>query len=145
MTTRAQNDASAAPLVLVADDDPDILALVSLRLEKAGYAVVTAADGEEALDAVREYRPDLAIVDVRMPKMDGLEVIRRIRADQESNLMPVIALSARVRESNIAEGLDAGADEYMHKPFSPKQLVELIQAKLSTAQGGRADETPAGG
>jgi two-component system phosphate regulon response regulator PhoB len=129
----------ASPLVLVADDDADILTLVSLRLKKAGYGVVTAADGEEAVQAVLERRPDLAIVDMRMPKMDGLEVIRRIRADEESNGIPVIALSARVREANIAEGLDAGADEYMNKPFSPKELVELVQAKLPAAQDGAAD------
>jgi DNA-binding response OmpR family regulator len=128
--TAAGNGAPSAPLVLVADDDSDIVTLVALRLKKAGYGVVTASDGEEALQAVLERRPDLAIVDVRMPKMDGLELIRRIRADRESNIMPVIALSARVREANITEGLEAGADEYVNKPFSPKELVELVQAKL---------------
>jgi DNA-binding response OmpR family regulator len=126
----AAGNGAPSPLVLVADDDSDIVTLVALRLKKAGYGVVTASDGEEALQAVLERRPDLAIVDVRMPKMDGLELIRRIRADGESNGMPVIALSARVREANIAEGFDAGADEYVNKPFSPKELVELVQAKL---------------
>jgi DNA-binding response OmpR family regulator len=128
--TAAGNGAPSAPLVLVADDDSDIVTLVALRLKKAGYGVLTASDGEEALQAVLERRPDLAIVDVRMPKMDGLELIRQIRADRESNIMPVIALSARVREANIAEGFDAGADEYVNKPFSPKELVELVHAKL---------------
>ncbi len=125
---------SSAPLVLVADDDPDILTLVSLRLEKSGYAVITAEDGEEALAAVHEQRPELAIVDVRMPKMDGLELIRRIRADEGSREMPVIALSASVRDSNIAEGLEAGADEYMKKPFSPRQLIDLVEEKLSASR-----------
>ena len=129
MTTRAEN---GTPVVLVADDDPDILTLVSLRLKKAGYGVVTAADGEEAWQAVREHRPELAIVDVRMPKMDGLELIRRIRADGQSSDMPVIALSARARDANLAEGFEAGADEYVKKPFSPRQLVDLVRAKLST-------------
>ena len=128
--TAAGNGARSAPLVLVADDDSDIVTLVALRLKKAGYGVVTASDGEEALQSVLERRPDLAIVDLRMPKMDGLELIRRIRADRECNLMPVIALSARVREAHIAEGFDAGADEYVMKPFSPNELVELVQAKL---------------
>ncbi len=132
MTTQAENGTPAAPVVLVADDDPDILTLVSLRLKKAGYGVVTAADGEEALQAVREHRPELAIVDVRMPKMDGLEVIRGIRADDESSDMPVIALSAWVRDANLAEGFEAGADEYVKKPFSPRQLVDLVRSKLST-------------
>jgi DNA-binding response OmpR family regulator len=118
--------------VLVADDDPDILSLVSLRLEKAGYEVVSANDGREAYDAVQERRPDAAILDVRMPEMDGLELIRSIRADEQSKNMLVIALSARVREANIAEGLEAGADEYMQKPFNGKQLIELVEAKLPT-------------
>ena len=126
----AMTDEASKPLVLVADDDPDILSLVSLRLEKAGYEVVTATDGRQAFDAIREQRPAAAILDVRMPEMDGLEVMRSIRADEESKDMIVIALSARVREANIAEGLEAGADEYMQKPFSGKQLIELIEAKL---------------
>lgn len=133
MTGAPENGTSASPVVLVADDDVDILALVSLRLKKAGYGVVIASDGEEALQAVREHRPALAIVDVRMPKMDGLELIRRIRADEESNQMPVIALSAHVRDVNLAEGLQAGADEYVKKPFSPSSLVDLVAAKLSAS------------
>jgi DNA-binding response OmpR family regulator len=130
VTTMTEN--SDKPLVLVADDDPDILSLVSLRLEKAGYEVVSANDGREAYDAVQERRPDAAILDVRMPEMDGLELIRSIRADEQSKDMLVIALSARVREANIAEGLEAGADEYMQKPFSGKQLIELVEARLPT-------------
>jgi DNA-binding response OmpR family regulator len=138
--TGAENGAPSAPLVLVADDDLDIVTLVALRLKKAGYDVLTASDGEEAFQAVLEHRPDLAIVDVRMPRVDGLELIRRIRSDHESNLMPVIALSARVQEANIAEGLEAGADEYLKKPFSPKELVELVRTKLPAAQDSGSSE-----
>jgi DNA-binding response OmpR family regulator len=127
LTAMPENGAAASAVVLIADDDPDILSLVSLRLKKSGFGVVTAADGEEALRAVREHRPELAIVDVRMPKMDGLELIRRIRADDESSEMP------RVRDANRAEGFEAGADEYVKKPFSPRQLVDLVRAKLPTA------------
>ena len=118
-------------LVLIADDDPDILGLVSLRLEKNGYGVVTAADGREALEAVREHRPALAIVDMRMPEMDGLELIRSIRRDEQSSDIKVIALSARVREANVNAALEAGADDYVEKPFSPRKLVELVGAKLA--------------
>jgi DNA-binding response OmpR family regulator len=125
---------TGAPLVLVADDDPDILNLVALRLEKAGYPVVTANDGVEALETVLERRPEVAIVDIRMPEMDGLELIRRIRSDEESGGMVLIALSARVREANIAEGLEAGADEYMQKPFKPSLLVEVIESKLGATR-----------
>ena len=130
MSSAPHNGDTAKPLALAADDDPDILALVSLGLQKAGYAVVAVDDGRKALDAVRERRPDVAVVDVRMPEVDGLEVIREIRADDQTSGMLVIALSAGVRESNVAEGLEAGADEYMTKPFSPAKLVELIDAKL---------------
>ena len=137
MTSTQESGAAAQPLALVADDDPDILALVSLGLQKAGYAVVAAADGRKALEAVRERRPDLAIVDVRMPEVDGLEVIRRIRADDQTRGMLVIALSAGVREANIAEGFEAGADEFVEKPFSPRKLIELIEAKLSESAPDR--------
>jgi DNA-binding response OmpR family regulator len=132
MTIEADNGAEA-PLVLVADDDPDIVGLVSLRLRKSGYEVVTAEDGRQALRAVRELRPVAAIVDVRMPEMDGLELIREIRADEQSRGMTVIALSARVREANVAEGLEAGADEYVAKPFNLKELAELVDSRLARA------------
>jgi DNA-binding response OmpR family regulator len=131
MTIEANNGAAEAPLVLVADDDPDIVGLVSLRLRKSGYEVVTAEDGRQALRAVRELRPAAAIVDMRMPEMDGLELIREIRADEQSRGMTVIALSARVREVNVAEGLEAGADEYVGKPFNLKKLAELVDSRLA--------------
>ena len=142
MTPTPENGAAAKPLALVADDDEDILALVSLGLQKAGYAVVAAADGRKALEAVRERKPDLAIVDVRMPEVDGLEVIRQIRADERCGDMPVIALSAGVRESNVAEGLEAGADEFVAKPFSPRKLIELVETKLSERDPDRAGGAP---
>jgi DNA-binding response OmpR family regulator len=138
MTIEAEKGAAEAPLVLVADDDPDIVGLVSLRLKKSGYEVVTAEDGRQALRAVREHRPVAAIVDVRMPEMDGLELIREIRADERSKGMMVIALSARVRAVNVAEGLEAGADEYVAKPFSPKKLAALVDSRLARAEGQRS-------
>jgi len=124
MTAAIDKDVAPGPTVLVADDDDDadILSLVELRLRRAGYNVVSAPDGRKALDAVREHRPEVAILDVRMPEMGGLEVIREIRADERSKDMLVIALSARVQEANIAEGLEAGADEYLEKPFKGEQL-----------------------
>jgi DNA-binding response OmpR family regulator len=130
MTAAVKN--GSEPTVLVADDDPDILSLVTVRLKRAGYAVITADDGRKALDAVRDHRPEVAIVDMRMPEMDGIDVIRQIRADERSKDMLVIALSARVQEANIAEGLEAGADEYLEKPFKGSQLLELVETKLPT-------------
>lgn len=110
------------PVVLVADDDDDILDLVALRLAAAGYDVVTARDGEEALRVARERRPDLAVLDVTMPKLTGYDVTRALRADDRTSRMPVILLTARVQESDLAAGLEAGADDYLRKPFNAAEL-----------------------
>jgi DNA-binding response OmpR family regulator len=118
------------PIVLVADDDEDILELVSYRLERAGYEVVTASDGEQALERARERRPNLAVLDVMMPKLDGYEVTRQLRDDEETAAIPVILLTARVQDADIARGFDAGADDYVKKPFSPQELRARVQAVL---------------
>ena len=118
------------PRVLVADDDADIRALVSFRLERAGYEVVEARDGEEALRLAREQTPDLAVLDVMMPKLTGDEVTRRIRSDEATRRMPVILLTARVQEDDVARGFEAGADDYIKKPFSPQELRARVQAVL---------------
>ena len=118
------------PLVLVADDDPDILRLISLRLERAGYDVVAARDGEQALEAAIGRSPDLALLDVMMPKLDGYEVTERLRDNERTRHVPVILLTARVQEADIARGIDAGADDYVKKPFSPRELSERVQAAL---------------
>ena len=118
------------PLVLVADDDHDILTLVSFRLERAGYDVVAARDGEEALRLALERIPDLAVLDVMMPKLDGYEVTARLRQNGATRRMPVILLTARVQEADIARGFEAGADDYVKKPFSPQELKARVQAVL---------------
>lgn len=118
------------PLVLVADDDRDILQLVSFRLERADYEVVQANDGEEALRLVKELRPDLAVLDLMMPKLNGYEVIREIRRHEETKAIPVILLTARVQEADVARGFEAGADDYLKKPFSPQELRARVQAIL---------------
>jgi DNA-binding response OmpR family regulator len=118
------------PLVLVADDDPDIRSLVALRLEKSGYEVVSARDGEQALATALERVPDLALLDVMMPKLDGYEVTERLREQDETRHLPVILLTARVQESDIARGVEAGADDYVTKPFSTSELRDRVQAVL---------------
>jgi DNA-binding response OmpR family regulator len=118
------------PLILIADDDPDILALVSFRLERAGYEVVQARNGEEAVQVALARRPDLAVLDVMMPRVDGYEATRRLREHEETRRMPVILLTARVQEEDIARGFDAGADDYVKKPFSPQELGSRVQAVL---------------
>lgn len=118
------------PLVLVADDEEDIRALVAYRMEKAGYEVVQAADGEEAIRLALERTPALAIVDVMMPKADGFEVTRRLREEEATKRMPIILLTARAQEADVQRGFDAGADDYMRKPFSPQELRMRVQAIL---------------
>jgi DNA-binding response OmpR family regulator len=127
MTSEARSDQA---LVLVADDDEDIRKLVTFRLERAGYAVVAARDGEEALRLTTERRPDLVVLDVMMPKLTGYDVTRRLREQEETKDIPVILLTARVQEADVARGFEAGADDYMKKPFSPQELRARVQAIL---------------
>ncbi len=117
-------------LVLVADDNDDILTLVTFRLERAGYTVIQAHDGEEALRMAVEQRPSLAILDLMMPRLDGYEVTRGIRGDPAIADMPVVLLTARSQEADVARGFDAGADDYIRKPFSPQELLSRVQAIL---------------
>jgi DNA-binding response OmpR family regulator len=126
--TNAGTAESNKPVVLVADDEEDIRILVSFRLDRAGWEVVTAADGQQALDLILERRPDIAVLDVRMPKLTGIEVLEQVRADATVGETPVILLSAGVQEDSIAKGLEAGANEYMKKPFSPDELADRVEA-----------------
>ena len=116
--------------MLAADDDEDILELVAFRLERSGYTVLKAHDGEEALQVAREALPDLAVLDVMMPKLDGFEVTRAIRADGTTKAMPIILLTARAQDADVQAGFDAGADDYLRKPFSPQELRARVQAIL---------------
>ena len=118
-------------LVLCADDDEDILSLVALRLQRAGYEVVTAHDGDEAVRIARERRPSIAVLDVMMPRRSGYEVLDAFRSDESLRDMKVILLSARVQESDVARGLDAGADAYLPKPFKAQELVTKVQELLA--------------
>jgi DNA-binding response OmpR family regulator len=118
------------PVVLAADDDEDILELIAFRLERSGYTVLQARDGEEALELARRSRPDLAVLDVMMPKIDGFELTRRLRDDDSTTKMPIILLTARTQEADVERGFDAGADDYIRKPFSPQELGARVQAIL---------------
>ena len=118
------------PLVVCADDDDDILSLVSLRLERAGYEVAKATDGEAALELVRARRPALAILDVMMPRRTGYEVLSELRADPSLMGLKVIMLSARVQEADVERGLELGADAYLAKPFKAPELVAKVQELL---------------
>ncbi len=118
--------------ILVADDEPQITRVVRGYLEQAGYRVVTAYDGEEALYLARREKPDLVVLDIQMPKVDGLEFTRRIRADRPA--IAIIMLTARVEETDRIVGLEMGADDYVTKPFSPRELVARVKAVLRRTQ-----------
>jgi DNA-binding response OmpR family regulator len=119
------------PVILAADDDDDILQLVAFRLGRSGYRVLQAHDGEEAVALALEHEPDLAVLDVGMPKLDGFQVVRRLRAHEATKGMPIIMLTARAQDSDVEEGFDAGVNDYLRKPFSPQELKARVQAMLA--------------
>jgi DNA-binding response OmpR family regulator len=120
--------------VVVADDDADIRDLVAFKLEAAGMDVVAVADGAAALEACQHVPPDLVILDVMMPGMSGLDVCRALRDSIGLAQVPVILLTARAQESDVAQGFDAGADDYVVKPFSPRELAARVNAVMSRAR-----------
>ena len=117
--------------VLVAEDDEDILLLVATRLQRDGFDVITARTGVEALDLVRERRPEIAVLDIGMPPPDGLEVVRQIRSDAQLASTRLLLLTAKAQESDVRRGLEAGADAYVSKPFSPADLAARVRELLS--------------
>jgi DNA-binding response OmpR family regulator len=120
--------------ILVVDDEPKIAALARDYLEHAGFAVVTAADGRAALDAVGRSRPDLVVLDLGLPELDGLDVTRKIRRDSS---LPIVMLTARDDEIDKLLGLELGADDYLTKPFSPRELVARVKAVVRRVDAGR--------
>jgi DNA-binding response OmpR family regulator len=120
--------------VLVVDDDRDIRDLVTFKLEQAGYEVRQAEDGLQALDAVRAWAPDLVVLDVMMPGLSGIDVVRELRADPATSATPVILLTAKAQEADVETGFVTGADDYVVKPFSPRELVSRVQAVLARSR-----------
>jgi two-component system alkaline phosphatase synthesis response regulator PhoP len=120
--------------ILVVDDDPQIVRLVRTYLEQSGFAVVTAADGESALTSLRNERPDLVVLDVMLPKRDGLELTRLVRSDQTMAATPILLLTARVEDIDRILGLELGADDYVTKPFNPREVVARVRAILRRSE-----------
>jgi DNA-binding response OmpR family regulator len=120
----------AGQLILIADDSRTIVSMVASRLERSGYEVVTTANGEEALQLATDRQPALVILDVEMPKLDGYEVTRRLRANAETSAIPIVLLTSHDDEVSLATGHEAGATEYITKPFSPQDLVAVIERIL---------------
>jgi len=122
---------SVRRLVLIADDDEDILALVRATIERSGHEVMAVADGAAALSAMAERRPDLAVLDIAMPELDGLEVLRRLRADDEMRDLPVILLTAQAQAADVERGFATGASAYVRKPFSLRDLATRVDDLLA--------------
>jgi DNA-binding response OmpR family regulator len=120
--------------VLVVEDDRDIAELVRRYLEKAGFAVEVIASGSDALKAIAARAPELLVLDLMLPQVDGLEICRAVRADPRTTAVPIIMLTARAEESERIVGLELGADDYIAKPFSPNELVARVRALLRRAQ-----------
>ncbi|MDH3475346.1 MAG: phosphate regulon transcriptional regulator PhoB [Rhodospirillales bacterium] len=128
------------PLVLIVEDEADLVTLLRYNLEREGFRVAEAGNGEEALVMVKEETPDLILLDWMLPLMSGIEVCRQLRRMHELNEVPIIMLTARGEEGDKVRGLDSGADDYITKPFSPAELIARIRAVLRRAQPGAAAE-----
>ena len=126
-------ESDTTPTILVADDEEDLRELVTYRLTRSGYRVIGAGDGQEAFDLAAERTPDLMVLDVMMPKLDGYELTRRVRADASLRSIPVILLTARSQDSDVDRGFEVGADDYLRKPFNPDELVDRVRAVLGGA------------
>ena len=127
--------AGSSRVVLIAEDDRDIRELVVTKLSGAGYRMIAVADGVSALNAIREQLPDLALLDVMMPGCSGLDVIGKLRTDERTAAVPVILLSAKSQDFDVETGLASGAVDYIVKPFSPRELVERVEAVLRRTRG----------
>lgn len=128
-----------SPTILVVDDEQSISEVVSLYLTRSGYEVKVVHDGKAALQALTQYKPDLVVLDLMLPGIDGWEITRRLRAEGNT---PIIMLTARKEEADRILGLEMGADDYVVKPFSPQELVSRVRAVLRRAQGQAAPITP---
>jgi len=126
------------PLVLIVEDEAPLVTMLRYNLEKEGFQVCEAGDGEEALVQIAERKPDLVLLDWMLPLVSGIEVCRRIRRSPETRSLPVIILTARGEETDRVRGLDSGADDYVVKPFSPSELVARLRAVMRRAQPGGA-------
>ena len=127
--------------ILIVEDEAPLVTLLRYNLEREGFAVLDAQDGEEALNVAREQKPDLVLLDWMLPLMSGIELCRQLRRGAETRAIPVVMLTARGEEGDKLRGLDSGADDYVTKPFSPSELIARIRAVLRRARPAPVDET----
>ena len=124
--------------VLVVDDDPVILKLLEVNFEMEGFTVLTAKDGEEGIEVARSDQPDLIVSDIMMPKKSGLELVTELKSDPATSGIPIILLSAKAQNADVRSGMDAGADDYVTKPFEPLDLVDRVNRLLETRASKRS-------
>src|SRR5687768_17881777 len=133
----------AAKKILIIEDERDILQLVQLYLEKEGFRTITATTGAEGLTSAKQHKPDLILLDLMLPEIDGLEVCKRLRSATETGMIPIIMLTAKAEESDQVIGLELGADDYVTKPFSPKALVARVKALFRRTDRSRQESQTA--
>lgn len=125
-----------AKKILVVDDERHIVRLVQVNLEKVGYQVVTAYDGVEALEQVAKEKPDMIILDVMMPRMDGFEVLKKLQSDAATREIPVIMLTAKAQDADIFRGWSSGVSSYLTKPFNPRELLTFVERIFQSLEQG---------
>jgi len=124
--------------ILVVDDEPTIVRLMEFILARQGHEMIVAVNGEEALEKIQSQRPDLVLLDIMMPRIDGYEVAQRLRADPATAALPIIMLSAKAQDEDIRKGVEVGIDEYITKPFTPDYLVQVVAKYLARLQKNEA-------
>ena len=132
---------AAKKKILIVDDEKQLVSLVRLHMEMSGYEVLSASDGEEALAVAKRDKPDLMILDLMLPKIDGWEVCKRLRTESKAGNIPVIMLTARSETEDKLKGFECGADDYITKPFSPRELVARVKRVLARAEKGPSAPT----
>lgn len=128
-------------LIAVVEDEQDILEVITYNLEKEGFDVMSSSRGDAALSLIKEKKPDLVVLDIMLPGMDGLEICKELRKDDGFQLMPIIMLTAKTEESDTVLGLGLGANDYVAKPFSPKELIARVKANLRTVKNVASEDS----
>lgn len=141
MPVTAQQGNQTMKTILVIDDEKDLIKLVDHHLSKEGYLVIGAKNGIEGLDIALKHKPDLILLDIMMPKMDGLEVCKRLKSATETARIPVVMLTAKAQETDKIIGLELGADDYITKPFSPREMVARVKAVLRRSEPAKLKDT----
>jgi len=127
--------------ILAVDDEKHIARLIEINLQKAGYEVVTASNGKEAMDAVAADKPDLIVLDWMMPQMSGLEVLKALKVDPQTETIPVIMLTAKAADADVFKGWSSGVDCYLTKPFNPMELLTFVERILNQGEEDGSEET----